>query len=111
MSDLPVLTPTFFATTTAEAQIGVDEGQLVLQTGPQVVVPTLQGDIDAGYGYWSTLPMGYRFIFQGHVYQVVNRVWLPIHGGTVLPSVFGGDLDLHTCTLTGSTITWTVEAA
>ena len=89
------------------AQVGVDEGRLVLQTG--LPVPTLEGDINAGFGYWSFLPMGYRFLSGGQTYQIVSRVWLSVPGGIVPRTVFGGDLDLHTCTLTGSTVTWAVR--
>ncbi len=101
------LDPTYFASEAAVAQVGVDEGRLVLQTG--LPVPTLEGDINAGFGYWSFLPMGYRFLSGGQTYQIVSRVWLSVPGGIVPRTVFGGDLDLHTCTLTGSTVTWAVR--
>ena len=103
---LPEIEPNYFATSTPAAQVGVDEGRIVLETGPDVGVPTLNGDIDDGYGYWSYLPMGYRFRSLGHVYEVFHRVPLDVHGGVVADSVFGGDLDLHTCTAAGSTVTW-----
>ena len=79
----------------------------MLQTG--LPVPTLEGDINAGFGYWSFLPMGYRFLSGGQTYQIVNRVWLSVPGGVVPRTVFGGDLDLHTCTHTGSTVTWAIR--
>jgi hypothetical protein len=99
-----VINPTAIATTAAQAQVQIAGGGVSLQIG-QVTVPTLNGH-STWYAYWSSLPLGLRFMSSGHVYQVFNRVWLGVHGGVVPASAFGGDLVLHTCTPTGSTFTW-----
>jgi hypothetical protein len=103
---LPVINPTAIATTAAQSAAQIAGGGISLQIG-QVSVPTLNGHSTMGYAYWSTLPLGYRFISSGHVYEVFNRVYLPAHGGVFPASDFGGALDLHTCTDIGSTLTWT----
>ena len=109
---LPALNPAYATYTQGGAQSGVNACRIVLQLPePGVPIPTLDGDIDCGFGYWSYLPMGYRFSSSGHEYQVTNRVSLPVSGGLVPESDFGGALDLHTCTRSGSTLTWTVEVA
>jgi hypothetical protein len=90
------------------AQAGVDACQLVLYTG--LGVPVLNGDVMCGYGYFSALPMGWTFMSMGHLYRIVARVFLHDGGGSATRHDVGANLDLHTCTPTGSTVTWAVRA-
>lgn len=102
---LPTIYVDAVASSAAAAEEDMAGGGTALQTNTPV--PTLDGHSTMGYAWWSYLPMGFKFRAMGHVYVVVGRVWLSVSGGQVLDSAFGGDFDLHTCTPSGSTLTWT----
>jgi hypothetical protein len=111
---LPTIPVDAVTDTASVAEADMAGGGTVLQTN--TYVPTLDGHNIDGWAYWSYLPMGYRFRAMGHVYQVYNRVWLPYSTGAYADgsnptSVFGGQLDLHTCDPNGSTLTWARELA
>jgi hypothetical protein len=101
----PMINPGLITNSAAQAQAGVNACLIVLTHigGP----PVLNGDIMCGFGFWNTVPMGWRFQSLGHIYQVVNRTYLPNGGGMESASYFGGDLDLHACLPSGgSGVTW-----
>jgi hypothetical protein len=101
------LEPAVVTASLAVAQRYVNAGKIAETIPPTDHIPVLNGDIVAGFGYWSFLPMGTLFESGGHTYRVFHRVALSIAGGNVPQAYVGGDLDLHTCLKGGgSTLTW-----
>jgi hypothetical protein len=96
--------------TAPAAQAAVDACRLVAAGAPLVPVPTLEGDLMCGYGYFARLPIGSTFRSGGALYRITRRVFLRTAGGTEPADIWGGVLDLHTCLSTGgSVLVWAVR--